>query len=181
MVNDLLTAARLDAEALTTNLEEFDLSHEVRAVAEPYLRSGEKLTVDVPSLHVYSDPLHVRQIIHNLVSNALRHGGDEIAISAGKKKNKIVLVVADNGPGIPDEMADSPFERFAHKGSQAVVAGSVGLGLAISHELARKLGGRLNYSRLDGWTTFKLTLPAMLKRADIELAIKQAAEVPVPT
>lgn len=179
MVNDLLTAARLDAEALTTNREQFDLAVAVSAVAEPYLRSGEKLTLEVPSLDVYSDPLHVRQIVHNLVSNSLRHGGEQIAISASRKKNKIVLIVADNGSGIPDEMTGDLFKRFAHKGHEAVVAGSVGLGLAISHELARELGGGLRYSRVEGWTTFTLTLPAMLTKDDLQLPA-EAADRSVP-
>ncbi len=168
MVNDLLTAARLDADALTTNLGEVDLASEVSTVAEPYLRSGEKLHVSVPAISVYTDSLHLRQIVHNLVSNAVRHGGDEIVITASLRGNKAVLVVADSGNGVPDYMADRLFKRFAHRGHRAVVEGSVGLGLAISHELAMKLSGSLQYRRVDGWTTFGLSLPVMVKRVDLD-------------
>lgn len=167
MVNDLLTAARLNAEALTTRLGGVDLAEEVGAVTEPYLRSGESLSIQVPAFHVYSDALHVRQIVHNLVSNALRHGGEEIAISATRTRGKVKLVVADNGPGVPDSMRDQLFKRFANRGRNAVVAGSVGLGLAISHELANNIGGSLRYNRVDGWTTFTLTLPVLLTKEDI--------------
>lgn len=167
MVNDLLTAARLNAEALTTKLVAVNLAEEVAAVTEPYLRSGETLSIQVPEFEVYSDPLHVRQIVHNLVSNALRHGGDEIVISASRARGKVKLAVADNGPGVPESMRNQLFKRFANKGRNAVVAGSVGLGLAISHELANNIGGSLRHSRVDGWTAFSLTLPALLTKDDI--------------
>lgn len=167
MVNDLLTAARLNAEALTARLVSVNLADEVEAVTEPYLRSGETLSIQVPEFEVYSDPLHVRQIVHNLVSNALRHGGDETVITATRSRGKVKLAVADNGPGVPESMRDQLFKRFANTGRNAVVAGSVGLGLAISHELANNLGGSLRYRRVDGWTAFTLTLPALLTKQDI--------------
>lgn len=166
MVNDILTAARLNAEALSTRLGPVDLADEVSACTEPYLRSGEDLQINVPHFQVYSDSLHLRQIIHNLVSNALRHGGEDIVISASQNRNKVKLVVADNGPGIPDSMSGQLFQRFANRGRNALVAGSVGLGLAISHELADNIGGSLRYHRVDGWTTFTLALPRMLTKGE---------------
>lgn len=158
MVNDLLIAARIDAGALTMDLTEVDLGDEVRSVATVYRRTGESIEVNVPSIKAYADPLRVRQAIHNLVSNALRHGGDQIVISASESPRGPVLVVADDGPGLPADMEGKVFERFAHKGRQAVVAGSVGLGLAICKELAVQMGGDLEYDRVDGWTTFSLRL-----------------------
>lgn len=166
MVNDILTAARLNAEALSTRLGPVDLAEEVSACTEPYLRSGEALQIDVPHFQVYSDPLHLRQIVHNLVSNALRHGGNEVVISATQNRNKVMLVVADNGPGIPESMTGQLFQRFAHRGRNALVAGSVGLGLAISHELADNIGGSLRYQRVEGWTTFTLAVPRMLTKGE---------------
>ncbi len=158
MVNDLLIAARLDAGALTVDLAEVDLADEVRTVVTVYRRSGENIEVKVPPVRAYADPLRVRQAIHNLVSNALRHGGSQVVISAMETPRGPVLVVADNGPGLPNDMDGKIFERFAHKGRQAVVAGSVGLGLAICKELAVQMGGDLEYRRVDGWTTFNLRL-----------------------
>ena len=174
MVNDILTAARLNAEALTTKLGPVDIADEVAACTEPYLRSGEALQIDVPHFHVYSDSLHLRQVIHNLVSNALRHGGDDIVISATQNKNKVKLVVADNGPGVPETMTGQLFQRFANRGRDALVAGSVGLGLAISQELADNIGGSLRYQRIDGWTTFTLALPRMLTKGEF------TAQLPEP-
>lgn len=167
MVNDILTAARLNAEALSTRLGPVDVANEVGSCVEPYLRSGESLAVEVPPFVAYSDPLHVRQIVHNLVSNALRHGGDQVVVSASQSRNKVQIVVADDGPGVPEDMAEDLFKRFANKGREALVAGSIGLGLAISRELAENIGGTLRYQRVDGWTTFTLTLPRMLTRQDV--------------
>lgn len=158
MVNDLLIAARIDAGALTMELAEVDLADEATAVAALYQARGDDIAVNVPSLKAYADPLRVRQAIHNLVSNAIRHGGDRVILSARDGQRGPVLVVADNGPGIPDDMEGKVFERFAHKGRHAVVAGSVGLGLAICKELAVQMGGDLEYKRVDGWTTFNLRL-----------------------
>ncbi len=174
MVNDILTAARLNAEALSTRLGPVDIADEVAACTEPYRRSGETLQIDVPHFQVYSDPLHLRQIIHNLVSNALRHGGDEVVISATQTGNKVKLLVADDGPGIPDSMNGQLFQRFAHRGRSALVAGSVGLGLAISRELADNIGGSLRYQRVNGWTTFTLSLPRMLTKGEF------TAQLPSP-
>ena len=68
-------------------------------------------------------------------------------------------VVADDGDGVPPELEERLFKRFFHKGRQPLVAGSVGLGLAISAELANRMGGALSYDRVDGWTRFALRLP----------------------
>ena len=81
MVNDLLTAARLDADALSIQPEPVDLAEQVEAATAPYVRAGEDLQIRVPSIEVYADPLHARQVVHNLVSNALRHGGEHIQIT----------------------------------------------------------------------------------------------------
>jgi signal transduction histidine kinase len=70
-----------------------------------------------------------------------------------------VLQVRDDGPGIPDEHAERIFDRFYRvEGPQA--SGS-GLGLAIARELAEHMGGTVELSSVDGWTTFTMTLPAV--------------------
>jgi signal transduction histidine kinase len=164
MVNDLLTAARLDARALTTQSEQVDLADEVAAVVRPYRHQGQVIDVRVPPMSVRGDSLHVRQIIHNLISNALRYGGDNIVISAKERVGSAFLVVADDGPGVSPDMESAVFRRFVHRGRSSLVAGSVGLGLAISKELADKMGGTVQYERIGRWTTFVLRLPLYEER-----------------
>ncbi len=163
MVADLLTAARLDASALNIQPQILALAEQVDAATAAYRRAGENLEIQVPAVKAYADPLHVRQVVHNLVSNALRYGGGRVMVSGAKKAGSAVLVVADNGPGVTPEMEERLFKRFFHEGRKALVAGSVGLGLAISEELAMRMGGSLRYDRVDSWTIFTLRLPALPK------------------
>lgn len=67
---------------------------------------------------------------------------------------KVVISVADSGPGVPNAIRERMFEPFAHGGA----SGSLGLGLAVARDLARAMGGDLRYSRSDGWTRFDLVL-----------------------
>jgi signal transduction histidine kinase len=164
MVGDLLVAARLEAGALTVSPEVVDLDEAVASAIASYRLAGEDIKVKVPPVRVHADPLHLRQVIHNLVSNALRHGGDRILITATQKGGTVSLVVADDGPGVPPELEPRLFQRFVHEGHEALLAGSVGLGLAISRELARRMNGALHYNRISGWTTFTLRVPSVPTR-----------------
>jgi signal transduction histidine kinase len=161
MVEDLLVAARIDADALSVKPESIDLAHLVKTATSSYEVTGDGIVIDVPPIEAYADPLHVRQIVHNLVSNALRHGGGRVVVTATHNRGKAVLVVADDGPGVPPELEERLFQRFLHEGRLALVAGSVGLGLAISRELAHRMGGSLRYGRVHGWTAFTLTIPTV--------------------
>lgn len=175
MVDDLLAAARLSAEALTTRPIRVDLAEQANAVAAPYVRTGENVKIDVPKMEVYVDPVHLRQIIHNLVSNALRHGGEHVVISGSRHNGKVHLIVADDGPGVSKEAEERLFQRFSNRGKEALIAGSVGLGLAISQELAMRMGGVIRYGRTDGWTTFVLRLPALPQVEDDMRTLVEAA------
>ncbi|MGD2100863.1 MAG: HAMP domain-containing sensor histidine kinase [Acidimicrobiia bacterium] len=159
MVQDLLTAARLDAGALTTREERFDLAEAVKAATTPFSQLGEQIDVGTRSIEVFADPLHVRQVVQNLVSNAIRHGGEWIVVSMTTTEGFAHVVVKDNGEGVSQEVERRLFERFVNEGRDALVAGSVGLGLAISRELATRMGGRLEYDHTDGWTAFSLSVP----------------------
>lgn len=165
MVEDLLVAARIDADALSVNPTVLRLDLEVATAVSSYALSGEDIEVKVPPIEVYADALHVRQIVHNLVSNAVRHGGERILVSASERGTSTLLIVADDGPGVSPDVERKLFKRFVHEGRRALVAGSVGLGLAISQELARRMGGVLRYRRTDGWTTFTLSIPTLPSRS----------------
>ena len=109
---------------------------------------------------ITTDPTRVRQIVRNLVSNAIKHGGPTVWITGALRGRDYLLVVADDGEGIGPEASRDLFEPFAHSGEEAVLSGSVGLGLAVARQLARRLEGDLVYQRTDGWTQFLLHLPA---------------------
>lgn len=173
MVEDLLVAARIDAGALSYSPRRIDLAAEARQVVAPYVRSGDSIELRIPKMEVYADPLHIRQILHNLVSNARKHGGDHILITGMVQGSRAMLVVADDGPGLPQHVEGNLFQRFVNKGKDALVTGSVGLGLAISKELAMGLGGSIHYKRVDAWTTFTVRLRALPQ-------VEEGSEHPTP-
>jgi PAS domain S-box-containing protein len=118
-----------------------------------------------PMLVVIADREKLRQILLNLLSNAVRHTpqGSVITLTAESHKSDMVEVrVCDNGPGIPADMQASVFEPFVQLDrSLTKVKEGVGLGLAISRDLARGMGGDLAVVPMDEpGTCFSLVLPA---------------------
>jgi signal transduction histidine kinase len=103
----------------------------------------------------------VRQVVANLVSNALRHApvpGSQVVVSAAQKGEALEIAVADDGPGIPADDLPHVFDRF-WRGEQGRAGGS-GLGLAIARELVAAHGGRIWVESAPGkGTVFRLTLP----------------------
>ncbi len=159
MVEDLLVAAQEATSRVALVRSDVDVAAEVEAVVEPFARLDHPIDVAIEPGTVAADQLRVRQIVRNLVSNAAKHGGDDIRIIGDPDGDEYRLVVEDDGAGVPDEMAERLFSRFVHEGDQALTAGSVGLGLAVAHSLAHAMGGSLRYRRAEGRTSFVLRLP----------------------
>jgi signal transduction histidine kinase len=104
------------------------------------------------------DPVRVRQIIRNLLTNAFRYGSSPITVSVARTEDLASLDVHDSGMGIPDADRDRIFEAYGRAESSRTVKASVGLGLALSRRLAQLMDGSLTYVDGDG-ATFRLTLP----------------------
>jgi two-component system OmpR family sensor kinase len=165
IVNDLLLLARLD-EGLSLASEPLELE---LAVREALLRSlpadGARVTVDVQSgLCARGDSHRLQQVLTNLVGNAVRHGGPgvHVTVNGRGEGHRVVLEVADDGPGIPPEHIPHVFERF-YRGAAARAggSGSAGLGLAIVRSLTEGMGGSVSVRSNPGQgTQFTLTLPA---------------------
>lgn len=159
MVEDLLTAGRLDAETFEIARESVVIGTTIQAVVAPMQRAGHTIDVRGPNAVVAADTARVRQILRNLLSNAVKHGGADIEVSTMVAGNELHLTVADSGPGVDPELVPRIFDRFVHDGTAPLLTGSVGLGLAISRSLAAHMGGDLTYERYSGWTAFTLMLP----------------------
>jgi signal transduction histidine kinase len=166
MVEDLLTAARLDADELTFAAQDFDPRIEIRGVIAPFHRAGHEIRLDCAAMIVNADRVRFRQILRNLISNAVQHGGPGITVSGSRAAGRAVFVVTDGGPGVDDETRSRLFEPFGNAGQKALVSGSVGLGLAVSKAVAIGMGGDLTYDRSSGLTSFALTLPDDTHRTD---------------
>lgn len=159
MVEDILTGARLDSGALTFDMTDVAVLREIEMVVEPFQRAGLEITLSCTPATVTADRMRFRQVLRNLVSNAQKHGGPQIAIGTQIKGDELVLAVVDDGPGVPPEIEGRLFERFVHDGRRALLTGSVGLGLAIARTLIEAMSGTLQYERIEGHTVFSLTLP----------------------
>jgi len=162
LVEDLLVAARAEIDAVTVTREEVDLSKQIHDVLGGRLGTeGKDVVIAAGATHrVMADPTRVRQIIRNLVTNALRYGGDKLTVTTHKDGQEISLVFSDDGPGVPPELARAIFDPY-HRGDSGLGRSeSVGLGLAVSRQLARLMDGDLMLRTDLGPATFQLTLPA---------------------
>ena len=171
VVDDLLVAARMDGGRLAIVTEPVD----VRSVADSIIdaiaprNSQRKVTVDGTGT-TWADPLRVRQIIRNLLVNAVVHGGENVIVDIRSAVRMVTLTVIDDGSGVPDLVVPRLFEPYVNNADpSATTPQSVGLGLAVSRELARRMGGRLTYERKDGHTVFTLELPAVGERVPPEV------------
>jgi two-component system, OmpR family, sensor histidine kinase BaeS len=168
LVNDLAEVSKVEAGAVTLQLERFDLVILVREVIERYepmfLEQHNKLHVTLPEqAFVMADRDRVTQILINLLANALKHApGSRVDLSIQARVNKIFLEVRDAGPGIPAEHLPHLFERFYRvDASRSSDTGGSGVGLTVSRHLATAMGGRLEVESREGQgSSFKLTLPA---------------------
>ncbi len=160
MVEDLLTAARLDSESLEFTVDAVSILEEVGAVTVPLARAGHEITLPTDDYPVWADRVRLRQIIRNLVSNAVKHGGGRVEITFEPKDGLILCHISDAGPGVPEHIEPRMFERFVHDGKTTLLTGSVGLGLAISKSLAEHMRGDVTYERKGKWTVFTIGLPA---------------------
>lgn len=183
MVDDLLAVARANENALSFRLEEVDPQLEVEKVLAPLRIQGIEVHSRVASGSVTADRGRLRQVLRNLVSNAIKHGRAPIAIKGLVRDGRYHLEVIDNGPGVPRELEERLFARYIHQGRDALLAGSVGLGLSISLLLTRRMGGDLTYVGGDV-TTFLIDLglweegASTNQPADEPISLAEAGTVP---
>lgn len=158
LIEDLLVAYRDDLSRVSVTSEEFDVGKEVERVLE-VIEHPVEIVISDGSGQVIADSRRTRQILRNLVSNALRHGGDELRIQIGEVGDRTEVRVQDSGDPIPAAELDQIFKMF-QRGSSPTHSKSVGLGLSVARRLARLMEGDLTYRSQDGWSTFVLSLPA---------------------
>lgn len=159
IIDDLLAYARTEDGSLTVDLTPIAVGDTIRSAAVGV--AGDTIEIDSKPIDIeaVADPLRVRQIIRNLVSNAHRYGGPKIWVEVAASGAEVLISVCDDGSGVPSASAESIFEPYRSAHDQRLQPGSVGLGLALSRKLARLMDGDLVYERRsDNTTAFKLTL-----------------------
>lgn len=171
LVNDILELARAEAGRLVVSLAEVDLADIVAAIRpsiEGLTRTGDiDMVVSVePSLRVIGDPVRLREILLNLVDNAIKYTppGGRIELSAQRQSGGMAeIAVLDTGIGIPPEVGDRIFEPFFRVAGSEPQRGqaSSGLGLALARRLVEAQGGTISYTSDPAvGTRFVFTVPA---------------------
>ncbi len=168
IVNDILLASRLDSGAATVEISRTDaagLARDVLAAAEAHLPPGVELALAVPEPgpQVAADPDGLRQVLVNLVENAVKYSPDGglVELHVAPVDGRVRFAVRDRGLGIPASEHDRIFEKFFRLDpnlSRGV--GGTGLGLYISNEIVRRMGGRIRVESEPGHgSTFSFELP----------------------
>lgn len=149
LVSDISNASRLDSELVKEEEKEFDLLKMVgnlgQYLGEDAKSRGIDFITDLPSNPIMVHGLEARlaQVFVNLITNAISfcEDGDAIRIWARKRENRVLVVVEDTGPGIPDQALSKIFKRFYSQRPEEHFGNNSGLGLAISKQIVEAHGG----------------------------------------
>ncbi len=155
LVEEVLLASRLDASQTLERRERVELL--ALAVEEAARFEAD---VDGAAVTVDGDERLLRRALRNLLENARRYGGGEIALRVQAQGGYAVLRVCDRGPGVPEESRERIFEPFYRLPGHAELAGGVGLGLSLVKQIAERHGGSIGCEARDGGgSCFELLLP----------------------
>ena len=170
LIDDLLLLSTLDSGRVRLEIDTIAVRPAIMDAMEDFVAKaaarGVTLRNDAPSaLGVKADPDRLRQVLANLIDNAIKYGRADGTVRAEAKPvagNKIEISVSDDGPGIPAGAKDRLFERFyrADK-ARSREQGGTGLGLAIVKHVVQAHGGEITVtSELGKGSTFSFTIPA---------------------
>ena len=149
LVSDISNASRLDSELVKEEEVEFDLLHMLgnlnQYLGEDARGKGVDYITDMPSGPIMVIGLEARlaQVFVNLITNAISfcEDGDAIRVWARKRENRVLIVIEDTGPGIPEESLNKIFQRFYSQRPDEHFGNNSGLGLAISKQIVEAHGG----------------------------------------
>jgi signal transduction histidine kinase len=168
VINDILDISKVEAGCLELQPEAFALGEglsEVLSVVHPLaIAKGIEIHAGdaAPELSVFADPVRFKQVLYNLLSNALKFTpkGGRVSLTARSAGPQIEITVSDTGPGIPLHEQERIFERF-YQGARTGFKEGTGLGLAIAKRLVEQHGGRILVESAPGLgSRFSITLPS---------------------
>lgn len=143
LVDDLLDLARLDEHERRSQLTDVDLDELVLDEA----RRTRRVPIDTTKVsagRVLGEARLLARVVRNLLDNAARHARTRVAVEVRTRHDGVELIVDDDGPGVPEALRATVFERFARlEESRDRNRGGTGLGLAVVDEAARHHGGRV--------------------------------------
>ncbi|SEK37053.1 two-component system, OmpR family, sensor histidine kinase ChvG [Roseivivax marinus] len=149
LVSDISNASRLDSELVKEEEQEFNLLEMIDNIAQflgqDAKKKGIEFITDLPPRPIRIHGLEARlaQVFVNLITNAISfcEDGDAIRVWARRRENRVLVVVEDTGPGIPDQALTKIFKRFYSQRPETDFGNNSGLGLAISKQIVEAHGG----------------------------------------
>jgi len=175
IAEQLLEMTRLEAGEMMSEPALLDLADLARTAVDQMRVLADEKNVRLsfegaPGLHVLGDPIRLRQVVVNLIDNAIKYTspGGSISVSSFQSDGTALLAVADTGIGIPTEALPHVFERFYRvDGARSRHLGGTGLGLAIVKSICIAFGGNVTVqSAIGSGTTFRVELPLESNRSN---------------
>ncbi len=175
LVDDVLAIPRLEAGRLLVETVDFSLQPAAFKITDLLFPAGGDRSASVAvsgHVRVHADPNRVEQVLRNLLENARKYGGDQIWVDATRRGDDWVVVVADNGAGVPVEHRERIFGAFEQVTTgHARTESGFGLGLAVARHLVEAMKGRIWYEPgFPVGARFCFSLPAAGERAAADAA-----------
>lgn len=167
LVNDLLDLSKIESGKIEMEFDKVDVNDIIEKTLNPFHKQAEEKEIELKfkqsedNIFAYADPSKISWVISNLVGNALRYADEgKIEVDAEIKGRRVLVSVADNGPGIPKEYQSKIFEKFVRAGSDKEEKSGTGLGLAIAKEIITAHNGRIWVDSEEGeGSTFSFYIP----------------------
>lgn len=170
LINNLLDLQKLSARKMTFQLKAVPVDELLQEAVEDIRAFAESCSIHLRvtpfeprELQVQADRDRLMQVLNNLLSNAIKFSPDQATVQVGAylRDHRVVLTVADQGPGIPEEFRGRLFDRFTQFDSSSTRrSGGSGLGLSIVKGLVEGMSGHVSLeTELDKGTTFHVALP----------------------
>jgi two-component system OmpR family sensor kinase len=151
LVDELLLLSRVDAKQLTLDVCPCDLADVTRGAVTAHaargMEKGVRLQLDAQPVAMSADAHRLRQVMDNLLDNALRHApaGSAVVVRTGREDGTAVLAVHDKGPGLSSEDQAHVFDRlYRADASRGRQSGGLGLGLSIAKAIVEAHGGQVS-------------------------------------
>ena len=175
LIEDIIDISKIDSQLLSLHFVRFDINNmlnELEIFFQDFiLKRDKKLALEldrsgfISPCIIEADPIRVRQILSNLVGNAVKFtdkGYIRFGYNMNEKGDELYFFVEDSGIGIPESKRKDIFERFkqAHDVNAQILYGGTGLGLTISKNIVEMMGGHIGVESVEGFgSTFYFTLP----------------------
>ncbi len=163
MIENILTATRIENHVFKLQLEPVDLSTLIKSTAEKWSNQRRELAYDVQEgITAQVDSFVIETVLLNLLDNANKYSGDSSTVEVYLKRDgdNIIWGIKDNGQGVPEKFAATIFDKFVRIGNEETrLEKGTGLGLYITRQLVKAHGGEIQYLNNEpSGANFKITM-----------------------